>query len=319
MQQPGRNFTKGNGYRYSINGQEKTPEVAPNTTTAEFWQYDARIAKRWNMDVKPNVSLSPYNCFGGNPIWMADPLGDTLINGQKMEGRNAASATYLQEAVVTAKKKYVPEQDFMHNQMTGYNSNAGPGFEISNTASTKSLLWEFVNNWQCNSGKCRNTIIVGGPLLEEVKDLKSVQKLFREGVNNLYGEDKKFTPGSYFKGRYIMSDLNGPDGVRMKNEVIEDILDGKSLSDSRILSAEFFLGSYGFSMRITNDGKYMAITVYDSKTIQSATDAGKSMLKQLSPIDERTAPTYQRYFWVIPVEKVIDKYKESIISTYKSR
>lgn len=80
MQMPGRTYISGNnGYRYSINGQEKTPEIAPNTTTAEFWQYDARIVRRWNIDPKPNTSISPYNCFAGNPIFHSDPLGDTTL------------------------------------------------------------------------------------------------------------------------------------------------------------------------------------------------------------------------------------------------
>lgn len=87
MDMPGRTFVIGNGYRYSINGQEKTPEIAPNTTTAEFWQYDSRIVRRWNVDTKPNFSISPYNCFNGNPIWFSDLLGDTSIHtpGGKLE------------------------------------------------------------------------------------------------------------------------------------------------------------------------------------------------------------------------------------------
>ncbi len=80
MQIPGRTYTSGNNsYRYSINGQEKTPEIAPNTTTALFWEYDARIARRWNVD--PVYKHSPYSAFGGNPVWFSDPLGlDTVTN-----------------------------------------------------------------------------------------------------------------------------------------------------------------------------------------------------------------------------------------------
>ncbi len=64
-------------YRYSINGQEKSSEVAPNTTTAEYWEYDSRIVRRWNIDkVYKN---SPYEVYGGNPILYSDPLGlDTI-------------------------------------------------------------------------------------------------------------------------------------------------------------------------------------------------------------------------------------------------
>ncbi len=45
--------------------------------TAEFWQYDARIGRRWNVDPKPNVSISPYAAFENNGIFNSDPLGDT--------------------------------------------------------------------------------------------------------------------------------------------------------------------------------------------------------------------------------------------------
>ena len=123
-------------------------------------------------------------------------------------------------------------------------------------------------------------------MLNEVKNMRNVQKLFREGVAKLYDKDKKaFTAGSSFKGGFRMSDLNGPDGDRMKKEVLEDLLNGKSITDSLLFSAEFFLGSFGFSMRVTNDGKSMAITVYDSKTIQSATGGGKKIFLKLSAFE----------------------------------
>ena len=77
---PGRSYTIGNGYRYSINGQENTPEIAPNTTTAEFWQYDARIVRRWNVDPILKEYESPYATFGGNPIINIDPDGSDTIN-----------------------------------------------------------------------------------------------------------------------------------------------------------------------------------------------------------------------------------------------
>ena len=76
---PGRTFTAPNstGYRYSINGQEKEKELNENITSAEFWMYDSRIVRRWNVDPRPNVSISPYNAFVGNPISFSDPKGDT--------------------------------------------------------------------------------------------------------------------------------------------------------------------------------------------------------------------------------------------------
>ncbi len=80
MGMPGRKYTFGSEYRYGFNGQEKTQEVAENLYTAEFWQYDGRIGRRWNVDpiVKPNES--PYLAFAGNPIWFNDVNGaDTTL------------------------------------------------------------------------------------------------------------------------------------------------------------------------------------------------------------------------------------------------
>ena len=86
MQMQGRTFATGNGYRYSINGQEKTPEIAPNTTTAKYWEYDSRITRRWNIDPKVKIGESPYLVFSGNPIGYSDPLGDS--SGTKINGRD---------------------------------------------------------------------------------------------------------------------------------------------------------------------------------------------------------------------------------------
>jgi len=70
-------------YLYGFNGQEKDDEVsgAGNTMTAEFWEYDSRLGRRWNLDPKPRVGIGEYSVFGNNHIWFMDPLGDTWING----------------------------------------------------------------------------------------------------------------------------------------------------------------------------------------------------------------------------------------------
>ena len=78
MTQPGRKFTEGSGsgYRYGLNGQERSDELNENLTTALYWEYDSRIGRRWNLDPKLNEYESPYLCFSGNPINMVDPDGD---------------------------------------------------------------------------------------------------------------------------------------------------------------------------------------------------------------------------------------------------
>ena len=74
---PGRSFE--GEYRFGFNGQEKDDEISGTTGanyTATFWEYDARVGRRWNLDPKPVIGISEYACFGNNPIWYSDPLGD---------------------------------------------------------------------------------------------------------------------------------------------------------------------------------------------------------------------------------------------------
>jgi len=73
------------GYRYGFGGQEQDNELygQGNSYTAEFWQYDTRLGRRWNVDplfFKYNF-LSPYSSFGNNPLNIVDSQGDTLTIG----------------------------------------------------------------------------------------------------------------------------------------------------------------------------------------------------------------------------------------------
>ena len=79
---PGRKFSSSagageGGYRYGFNGQEKSTEIDAdgNSMTAEFWQYDARLGRRWNLDPIPKFYESGYAAFANNPIWFTDVRG----------------------------------------------------------------------------------------------------------------------------------------------------------------------------------------------------------------------------------------------------
>ncbi len=77
---PGKSYSSGNdSYRYGFNTQERSTEINKNSYTAEFWQYDARIGRRWNIDPKPTIGISDYAAFANNPIWYNDEKGDTIF------------------------------------------------------------------------------------------------------------------------------------------------------------------------------------------------------------------------------------------------
>ena len=72
--------------RYGFNKQEKDNEISGgdgNNYTATFWEYDARLGRRWNLDPKPTTWECPYSTFGGNPILNIDPLGDVVQTNQE--------------------------------------------------------------------------------------------------------------------------------------------------------------------------------------------------------------------------------------------
>jgi hypothetical protein len=72
----GRNFEVDGGYRYGYNTQERVDEIAPGHYTAEFWEYDSRTSRRWNLDPVPDESESQYAVNKNNPIQYNDPNGD---------------------------------------------------------------------------------------------------------------------------------------------------------------------------------------------------------------------------------------------------
>jgi hypothetical protein len=75
MMMVGRSFNAG-GYRYGFNGQERSSEVGDNNYTAQFWEYDSRIGRRWNLDPEPITGISEYATLNNSPILYSDVLGN---------------------------------------------------------------------------------------------------------------------------------------------------------------------------------------------------------------------------------------------------
>jgi hypothetical protein len=77
-------------YRYGMNTQEKDNEIygEGNSYTAEYWQYDARLARRWNVDPVVKQFQSPYVGLRNNPLFYSDPFGDDETSGNKKGDRS---------------------------------------------------------------------------------------------------------------------------------------------------------------------------------------------------------------------------------------
>lgn len=136
-------------YRYSINGQENSPEILPNTTTAEFWQYDSRIVRRWNVDPIIKEYESPFATFGNNPIWNVDLNGaDTakyltnsqLLDAVKLARSNAQAIAQTngadyndkshQEKVIQQAKEYAIKNKLTLNEGLEFQTTARDYFRL---------------------------------------------------------------------------------------------------------------------------------------------------------------------------------------------
>ena len=80
-------------YRYGFNGQEKEKEITGSEThtSAEFWMYDSRLARRWDIDPLYFIYFdqTPYAVFNNCPILVNDRFGltgepttDKVIKGE---------------------------------------------------------------------------------------------------------------------------------------------------------------------------------------------------------------------------------------------
>lgn len=92
-------------YRYAYNTQERSDELygPGNFYTAEFWEYDSRIWRRWNRDPQSVHWESPYAAFRNNPNVVVDKKGDIplpIITGAI--GAIAGAVTEIGSQVVSS-------------------------------------------------------------------------------------------------------------------------------------------------------------------------------------------------------------------------
>ena len=109
---------------------EKDDEVSGsgNSYTAEFWQYDARLGRRWNVDPVDKPWESSYATFSGNPIYYIDP------NGDNADGYTIDGVGNLEKVDDTGGDKYdvvyQKEQYDNGNKNYDYEGTAGTGIRI---------------------------------------------------------------------------------------------------------------------------------------------------------------------------------------------
>lgn len=167
MPMPGRQFNQGD-YRYGHNGQEKDDEIFQGAYTAEYWEYDSRTLRRWNIDPVTYPWQSPYACFNNNPIYFADPSGlegegegdgdkDKAKDAPKGSGKTKDDPIYnkgditshdqdLNEVVITPQDNTSVAQPNVNNNQSSTNSGSYQPTAIESVANKLRMFDNFIEN-----------------------------------------------------------------------------------------------------------------------------------------------------------------------------
>ena len=120
-------------YRYGFNSQEKDNDISGNgnSYTAEHWQYDGRLGRRWNNDPIAKRHESPYAAFANNPIWCTDPTGaDSVKYNDAWYWEVESGDTYWE----IGQKTGVPSKNLMaYNQQAANNLKIGSYIALTPT------------------------------------------------------------------------------------------------------------------------------------------------------------------------------------------
>jgi hypothetical protein len=123
MVMPERKY-QGPEYRFGFNGQEKSSEIKGdgNSYTAEYWEYDPRVGRRWNLDPKQSIEQSLYASLNNNPIVHYDILGDSAeSNFLDKDGKLIKHTDDGSNAVFQQKGKGTT----LHYEFVGYDQQQG--------------------------------------------------------------------------------------------------------------------------------------------------------------------------------------------------
>jgi len=66
-----------------MNTQEKEPELGEGVTSAEYWMYDGKLGRRWNVDPVDQINRSNYSVNADNPLNNIDIKGDIFGSGKE--------------------------------------------------------------------------------------------------------------------------------------------------------------------------------------------------------------------------------------------
>jgi hypothetical protein len=118
-------------YRFGFNTQEKDNEIFEGAYSAEYWEMDSRLGRRWNIDPVIKYWESPYAILNNSPLSKIDPNGDNADWVEKPDGniRWDDEVTSADDKDLKAGDKYLGK-----NVLVGTHNRGTDGNEPINSA-----------------------------------------------------------------------------------------------------------------------------------------------------------------------------------------
>lgn len=123
-----------------MNTQEKESELGNGMYSAEFWMYDGKLGRRWNIDPVISASESSYACFHNSPIKLNDIKGDYPSPSAKItKGQGPTQFLKANGFNATTKEGWLSLLDNLYRA----NPDLFKGYDIKESAKNK---WNYWNN-----------------------------------------------------------------------------------------------------------------------------------------------------------------------------
>lgn len=228
-----------------MNGLEKDDEIAQGIYTAEYWEYDARIGRRWNTDPVVYPFESPYATFHNNPIYWSDPTG---ADGEGPNGECPGDANVCEDgsSEVYGKNGVTGEygwHEYSNGADVNGNSNPIPSDFLSSSSS---------QNYLKNNGLDASKVSIQFKAWENMPSKKaddfqtkifgSTYNIFYDGQNigsfqytdgpvwmrNINTDISAKIPGAQFSSLdELMSGWPGGGGIDLAKVAAEDMINDK--------------------------------------------------------------------------------------------
>ena len=229
MVMPGRKYQAGAGlYRYGFNGQEKSDEIKGegNSYTAEFWEYDPRIGRRWNIDPeeKKYPNQSPYSAFDNSPIYKNDPKGTsgivTIDKQSKTITVTSRFTFYGNESTDALSNKIVKNIEDQWNA-----ANGTVKIQVGVNKKGKAIYESYKVKFNFDASETRNQYDIGDKILSAISDTKSLSAEINSNTdyrNNYIRVEKNTSQGvSYYDATGSNTGVFMLDNVKNANSTTE--------------------------------------------------------------------------------------------------